>query len=237
MNSHFVHWSVITRFLVIGSLLASPLQATPSYNYQVQEGDVLNIDIALRGSLGDLSRLSGLPLDIVGESIFSHHTLTVTPDGLIFLPGISSTKVTGMTLSQIENVIASSLHLPTDRNYVSVALVRTNTLALYVWGEVKQPGKYLLDHPTSLMEAISQAGGPTDRARIRSVIIIRSGEKALKVNLSMKYLREHGPSEVMLRPYDTIYVPKTWSVSEFLIYGLLTAIGTASSVYVASKAR
>jgi polysaccharide biosynthesis/export protein len=142
-----------------------------------------------------------------------------------------------LTLSEIEKLIASSLRLPVDKNYVSVALVRTNTLALYIWGEVKQPGKYLLDHPTSLMEAISQAGGPTDRARIKKVVIIRKGEKDLKVNLSAKYLQEHGPSDLMLKPYDTVVVTKKWSVSEFFLYGLLTAIGTASSVYVASKAR
>lgn len=233
-----VCWRSVIRLALAIFVGALPVRAAvPEYSYRVQEGDVLSIDIALRGSLGDLSKLSGLPLEIVGESVFSHHAVTITPDGLLFLPGMTSIKVTGLTLSEIEQAVASGLHMPVNRNYVSVALSRTNSLSLYVWGEVKKPGRYLIDHPMNLMEALSEAGGPTEKAKVKRVVLIRQGEKALEVDLSLKHLQEMGPSTVMLKPYDTVFVPRKWSVSEFFIYGLLTAVGTASSVYVASKAR
>ena len=226
----------VLSLVLVFSFAGASFALTEQLGYEVRAGDVLSVDIVLRGSLADLSKLStGLPLEIVGESVFSHHVITVAPDGFLYLPGVASVGVAGMTLEHVEQVIATRLNLPFERNYVSVALVRTNTLALYIWGEVKQPGKYLIDHPTNLIEALSQAGGPTDRARMSSVEIIRHGEKAARVDLSLKQLRSKGTPTIALQPYDTVYIPKKLSPSEFFVFALLTAITTASSVYVASK--
>jgi polysaccharide export outer membrane protein len=204
--------------------------------FRVAEGDVLNIDIVLKGSLGDLSKLSmGIPLEIVGESIYSHHSVTVTPDGFIYLPGMAPLRVKNATPSEVQFDITAALHLPANQNLVSVALARTSSQAFHVWGEVKQPGRHLMDHPLNVMEAISLAGGPTEHAKLKKVLLLRKGCPAQQIDLSVDTLEADGGSEVPLEPSDTVIVPRRWTVSEFFILALLTAISTGSAVYVASK--
>ncbi len=204
--------------------------------YHVEAGDVLSINIALRGSLADLSKLSiGMPIEIVGESVYSHRTVTVTPDGFVFLPGLPPLEVRGQTLRGIQTAIASQLRLPTDQRFVSVALVRTNNLAFHVWGEVKNPGRYLIDHPTSLMEALANAGGPTTQAKLTQVVLMRPGEPVREFNLSVKQIRRTGIPDVMINPSDTISISKKWTLNEIVVILLMTAISTASAAYVAVK--
>ena len=231
-------WHSVSRIFMLLVLLGQQVQASSSLTYQVAAGDILNVDIALRGSLADLSKLTtGLPLKIVGESVYSHNSVTVTPDGYLFLPGLSPFKVQGLTLREIEKAIVAALRLPSNQNVVSVELVRTNSMAIHIWGEVKQPGRFIFDHPTDLMEAISYAGGPTDRARMTKVYLVRRGEPTQRIDLSMKRLRLAGGATEMIRPGDTIVVPKKWTASEFFIVTLLSSISTASAVYVATKAK
>src|SRR5437762_1888593 len=93
----------IIRVVVLLALVSQQLLGDSPFTYDVEAGDVLSVDIALRGSLSDLSKLStGLPLEIVGESVYSHHTVTVTPDGYLFLPGLSPFKVQGLKLAEVE---------------------------------------------------------------------------------------------------------------------------------------
>lgn len=229
--------SLIVRILLALVLIGEPaLGSSSPLTYQVEAGDVLNVDIALRGSLADLSKLStGLPLKIVGESVYSHNSVTVTPDGYIFLPGLSPFKAQGLTLGEIEKAVATALRLPQKEHLVSVELVRTNSMAIHIWGEVKQPGRFLLDHPTSLMEAISYAGGPSERARMGKILWVRPGEPTRRIDLSSKSLKTAGGFSAGVLPGDTIVVPRKKTMSEFVVIALLTAISTASAVYVAAK--
>ncbi|MGQ9678812.1 MAG: polysaccharide biosynthesis/export family protein [bacterium] len=42
-----------------------------------------------------------------------------------------------------------------------------------IWGEVKHPGQYYFDNPVDLFELVSAAGGPTNNADIRRVLVLR----------------------------------------------------------------
>lgn len=53
-------------------------------------------------------------------------------------------------------------------------------MVVAIWGEVRNPGEHRVSYNTNLVELISVAGGPTDKARLKKVQLTRqSGEWSL----------------------------------------------------------
>ncbi len=48
------------------------------------------------------------------------------------------------------------------------------TIVVHVWGEVRQPGEYIVPDGTNVLELISRAGGPTDFSNLGSVSLTRA---------------------------------------------------------------
>jgi len=46
-------------------------------------------------------------------------------------------------------------------------------ITVHIWGEVRQPGEYLVPDDTDILELISKAGGPTGFSNLRNVKITR----------------------------------------------------------------
>ncbi len=87
---------------------------------------------------------------------------SVASDGSISFPYIGRVIVKGMSLPQIEKEIAQKLadgyiKYPA----VSVTLSTTKSLRFFVYGEVKWPGRYILEDNMTVLKALSLAGGIT----------------------------------------------------------------------------
>ena len=71
---------------------------------------------------------------------------------------------------------------------------------VYVFGQVKNPGAYAIQKDTTVLQALSLAGGVTEHGamnRIRIVRIVNGEKKELKVKLTD-----------VVQPGDTIIVPE-----------------------------
>ena len=82
----------------------------------------------------------------------------------------------------------------------------------YIWGQVRNPGMYIIPDNTNLLTLISSAGGPTENAKLSKVRIIRptaDGEKVIWVNLK-EYI-ETGNENLIptMKPEDTVVVSGT----------------------------
>jgi len=103
------------------------------------------------------------------------------------------------------------LNIPLMANdIVNVPVERTYDV--FVFGQVEKPGSIQMKRGSgmTLMKAIAQAGGFTQRARRGSVIITRNvdgKEKKIKVNLK-KILRGK-QKDFVLEPDDVIFVPES----------------------------
>lgn len=100
----------------------------------------------------------------------------------------------------------------------------------YVIGEVQRQGMYSLKENTTVLSAVYQAGGQTERASMKSVMLIRGDmqhpEKRV-VNLT-KMTQGDLSQDVRLEAGDVVYVPETskpdWrKISELL--NVVTSIG------------
>jgi polysaccharide export outer membrane protein len=118
-----------------------------------------------------------------------------------------------------------------------VILDKPISRAFTVSGQVNTPGRFVYSRPTSLMEALAIAGGPTNHAQMKNVMLFRAGESTRRFNLSDKELQKTGPPDVTLYPSDTVIVPRRWYTPEgSMILIFLSILTTGAAIYVATKA-
>ena len=86
---------------------------------------------------------------------------------------------------------------------------------VYVLGEVKNPMIVLVKGKLTVLDAITEAGGETRDAVLKSVIVIRGelgSQKGIRVNLKELLKKGDISQNIELMPGDIVYVPKTFIV-------------------------
>ena len=141
--------------------------------------------------------------------------VTVTPEGTIQLPGISSTQANGLTLEQLEREI--------EERYLSevgpgvnttVSLFQRAPSFVYVIGEVATPGQYQLQSTTTAIQALTLAGSWNNGANLREIVVLRRTDDwrltATKLDLRGALLgdRPCPADDIWVRDSDIIIVPK-----------------------------
>lgn len=171
--------------------MPAPPPGITGFQYVVGEADVLRINVWK-------------------EPEISQPSISVQPDGMISLPLIGIVRVTGMTLSRIEELLATKLKRFIDKPQVTVTVVEVRSKSVYVEGQVARPGVYSLLSATNVVQLVVRAGGLTPFARRSSVIVLRNTngtQEKLKVNLA-KVLRGEAPDQnIELLPSDVVVVP------------------------------
>jgi protein involved in polysaccharide export with SLBB domain len=112
-------------------------------------------------------------------------TLTVDPQGNIFIPNVGPLKVTGINNGQLQNVVQQAVR----RVYVSnvgvyAALEQAQPVKVLVTGSVTQPGSYGGVSSDSVLAYLDRAGGvDPERGSYVDVQILRNGQLTQYINL------------------------------------------------------
>ena len=177
--------------------------------------------------------------DIISVSIFAGGEeqvkvdLTVADQGTVNFPFIGTTKVIGLTTSELEN----SVRVPLQADYfvdpqVHIQVKEYQSLQFSISGAVRSPGNYPMSSDTTVMDLIAKAGGVLpERGNI--AYVMRNGSAGQgtgknnpdqkeheKINLQ-KLLDEGDMSNnIKLESGDSIYIPlaKGLNTSESKIY-------------------
>lgn len=73
---------------------------------------------------------------------------------------------------------------------------------VHIWGEVRQPGEYLVPDDTDVLELISKAGGPTEYANLSNVKITRGLIRITDVRRSSRKRVNSFDKELLLNKYS-----------------------------------
>ena len=138
-------------------------------------------------------------------------SLTISPDGYFSFPYIGDILGKGRTLSEIQQTITKKLsHGYMKYPIVSVTLEASRSRKFYVFGEVINPGMYLLGESTNILKAISIAGGFTKYGSSSRIKLLRPNKKKAgykNIKVDMKSLMQ-GDSEFdyILQPGDILVI-------------------------------
>jgi polysaccharide export outer membrane protein len=98
---------------------------------------------------------------------------TISSAGTILHPLYRDIRVTGVPMSTVEDRIRTFLlKYQTNPQFVLEPLVR-----VVVGGEVRSPNVYSVPPETTFAQVIALAGGPTERASLRKVSVIRDRQE------------------------------------------------------------
>ena len=88
------------------------------------------------------------------------------------------------------------------------------TVVIYMFGQVRSPGALQVkkSNMPTLLQAIAQAGGFTDRAAKGSVLIKRkdAAGKEIEIKVNVKDILKGKKKDVQLEENDTVYVPESF---------------------------
>ncbi len=96
----------------------------------------------------------------------------IRADGKVSLPAVGQVTASGKTLSQLENEL-KRLYAPQLTNTDVLVTLDNAAIEVYISGSVRSPGKLAFDRPTTILQAIMQAGGPNPFGNLRSIHLIR----------------------------------------------------------------
>lgn len=140
----------------------------------------------------------------------------VTPEGTIQAAGVGSVYVQGLTLDELRSELeARYAEFFGPGLAVSPQLTERATSYVFMGGEVRTPGRYVLEGPTTVMQAVALAGGWNNGGNMRQVVIFRRDEnwclKATKIDIRGPYYgKDPCPTnDVWLRDNDLVIVPKS----------------------------
>lgn len=124
--------------------------------------------------------------------------------GNVKLPYVGSIHVEGLTTADAEQLIERAYVEGGYYNKIDVIIVGQEE-AYFVRGEVMRPGKYPLAGDTTVLMAISSAGGYTDYANSRKIRVIR-GEKVEELNGAR--IEQRKDDDFLIEPNDIIIVER-----------------------------
>ncbi len=104
------------------------------------------------------------------------------------------------------------LNIPLEPNDI-VNIPVNKTVFIYVFGQVRKPGALnvkKLNIPT-LLQVIAQAGGFSERASKRGVLIKRIDKdgKEQEIKVNVKHIIKGKKKDIQLKENDVVYVPET----------------------------
>ncbi len=163
------------------------------------------------------TKLEDLRYTVSGRSGFGGQVLPgrVTPEGTIQLPAVGSVPAQGLTIDEFQAELKARFAEEIEGIEVVPVLSQRAPRYVYVLGEVNAPGRYTLEQPTTVMQAISMAGSWTIGAHITHVVVFRRVDDwrlvATMLDLRAALLgRTPCPaSEIWVGDADLIIVPKS----------------------------
>ena len=184
---------VLLSVLFVPVTFAAQAPQTPSEDapYRLQPGDEVQVQVF------DLPELNT--------------TVRIPPDGLISLLLLDEIQASGLTVPQLRQAITAGYATQYKNPRVSVSIRNYDSLKIYVTGHVARPGALQLVKGLTAVQALVQAGGLNENAKIDEAVILRQRQNTTPqvIRLHIDDVLRNGQPDVTLQPGDVVYVPRS----------------------------
>jgi polysaccharide export outer membrane protein len=152
-----------------------------------------------------------LQVSVWKEPDASVASMVVRADGKITVPFIKEIMVTGMTAAQAEEIIAAKLKPFITDPDVTVVVREVHSKKIYLVGALRKTGAVEMNHPMTVLQALTEAGGPNDFAKKKDIYVLRTS-KGSQVKLPFNYdaaiKGEQAGKDYWLMPNDMVVLPQ-----------------------------
>lgn len=131
---------------------------------------------------------------------------TVSPDGFVTIDGYGPVEVSGLTVSQANAKLRSTLGSRYSSSHIKLTVGETRSIMVNVMGEVKAPGTYTLSAFATVFHALYMAGGTNDLGTLRNIKVYRNNRLVTVVDIYDYMLNGKLTGNVRLADNDVIVV-------------------------------
>ena len=131
---------------------------------------------------------------------------TVSPDGFVTIDGYGPVEVSGLTVSQANAKLRSTLGSRYSSSQIKLTVGETRSIMVNVMGEVKAPGTYTLSAFATVFHALYMAGGTNDLGTLRNIKVYRNNRLVTVVDIYDYMLNGKLTGNVRLADNDVIVV-------------------------------
>ena len=176
------------------------------FDYKVQPGDILYIRIAsLDEKFAAYFNTINIGSTNTSNSSMYLNGYNVDAEGYIDLPIVGRVQVKDHTVSEIQEIVQSSMN---EYLKETVVYVKLGSFNLTILGEVAKPGQYqVYQSDINIFQAIALAGNATDFANKSKIKIIHQtpkGSQIVRININDADVLSS--PHYYLKPNDIVYV-------------------------------
>lgn len=188
--------AIVLGCILLSAPTAARAQTPPSGQqgtYRIVAGDVLDVFVW---------RNKDLSMQV-----------TVRPDGWISYPLVSDLHVADSTVMDVQKRLQDALAKFVTSPVVTVVVAKVANLRVSILGKVRQPGRYNLEGPTTVLDVLALAGGLTEYADPDGIYILRRGGtpdglfERIAARYSSSVSSGKGNTNVNISAGDIIIVP------------------------------
>ena len=151
-----------------------------------------------------------LEITIWKEPDLSREAVLVRTDGKISFPLMNDVQAAGLTPLEMKRNMEVGLKEFISNPFVTITVTSPESQKIYILGEVLNTGEYPLTKDLTVLQAFALAGGFTEWASKKEIILIRKEggkEKIYRINYKNIIKGKDLSQNIKLKADDTIIVP------------------------------
>jgi polysaccharide export outer membrane protein len=203
------------QLITILLLLLSPMGRTASATDQAPAAPPADARKLTQLGPGD-----SVSLQVYGQPEMNG-TINVADDGTLNVPLAGQVQVSGLSPAEasalVEKVLKQGQFLVAP--HVTISVVQSRSQRVVVLGEVRNPGRYMVESNSSIFDLLAQAGGVTEKGANVVYILRPDGQGNVnRTPLDLKALAQAKDSlgSLALQGGDSVLVPVA---EQYFIYG------------------
>lgn len=168
-------------------------------NDYISENNTVLKDYKL--SVGDV-----IEINVSSEDLNMDQTLTISPEGKIFLPKIGEFNVYNLTTDSLKDQINKKISKKINNFELSVILLKLRSIKVSITGYSQKNGSFTLPYNSRLLDLLKLAEGVNDNGSIRNIVITSNNKKTIYDLYNFIYKGDLNENP-LLNAGDKIFIP------------------------------
>ena len=131
----------------------------------------------------------------------------VDRDGRIHIPKVGSILVAGISYQDLDGLVRRAVSRIYKNFELNITLGPLRSIQIFVVGQARRPGSYVVSSLSSLVNALFASGGPSHKGSMRKIQLKRGNKLVTEFDLYDLLLKGDKSRDGRLLPGDVIFIP------------------------------
>lgn len=202
----------------------------PTEEYRISQDDKISFTLTTNNGTDIIEKMSGISVEKTSQNNLTEYI--VRPNGDVELPIVGKIKIAGLTVEEAEDTLVKLFSGEYIDPFVQVKI--TNQRVIVFPGNGSDARVIpLMNSNTTLMEALAQAGGITERGKANTIKLMRKvNGKRIVYGIDLSTMEGLQYVDMIVQANDYIYVEPTPEIGKQVAQNVVPIVSLISSAIV-----